>query len=136
MNSPFFLPLLRNSIEMRRKKEHQHLRFNCQVPVRKISFPGKSSGPIQSSQWNLVVLVVCVKWTKIDLGFPGGSVVNNPPANAAGLIPGLGRFSGEGTGNPFQYSCLGNYTDRGSWWATVHGVTKSRTRLSDWTTTK
>ena len=44
------------------------------------------------------------------LGFPGGSVVKNPPANArdAGLIPGLGRSPGEGNGNPFQYSCLGN----------------------------
>ena len=45
------------------------------------------------------------------MDFPGGSVVKNPPANAGeerhlGLIPGLGRFSGVGNGNPFQYSCL------------------------------
>ena len=55
------------------------------------------------------------------------SVVNNPPANAGdmGLIPGLGRSPGEGSGNPFQYSCLGNPMDRGTWWAIVHGVTKS-----------
>ena len=38
---------------------------------------------------------------------------------------------GEGNGNPLQYSCLENPMDRGAWWATVHGVTKSRTRLSD-----
>ena len=43
-----------------------------------------------------------------------------------GLIPGLGRFPGEGNGNLLQYSCLENSMDRGAWWATVHGVTKSR----------
>ena len=48
-----------------------------------------------------------------------------------GLIPGLGRFPGGGHGNPLQYSCLENPTDRGAWWATVHGVGKSQTRLSD-----
>ena len=47
-----------------------------------------------------------------------------------GLIPGLGRSPGEQQGTPLQYSCLGNPTDRGAWWATVHGVAKSRTGLS------
>ena len=47
-----------------------------------------------------------------------------------GLIPGLGRSPGVGNGNPLQYSCLENSMDRGAWWATVHGVTKSRTQLS------
>ena len=42
-------------------------------------------------------------------------------------IPGLGRSPGEGNGNPYQYFCLANPTDRGSWQATVHGVAKSRT---------
>ena len=42
---------------------------------------------------------------------------------------------GEGNGTPLQYSCLENPTDRGAWWAAVHGVTKSRTRLSDFTFT-
>ena len=53
-------------------------------------------------------------------------MVKNLPANAGneGLIPGSGRSSGEGNGNPFQYSCLENPMDRGAWWATVHGVTK------------
>ena len=46
-----------------------------------------------------------------------------------GLIPGLGRSPGGGCGNPLQYSCLENPMDRGAWWATVHGVTKSKTRL-------
>ena len=59
-------------------------------------------------------------------GFPGGSVVKNPPANAgdAGLILAFGRSAGKGNGNPLQYSCLGYPMDRGAWQATVHGVTK------------
>ena len=67
------------------------------------------------------------------MGFPGGSEVKVPVCNAGdlGLIPGSGRFPGEGNGNPLQYSCLENPMDRGAWWATVHGVTKCRTRLSD-----
>ena len=48
-----------------------------------------------------------------------------------GLIPGLGRSTGEGNGTPLQYSCLENSMDRGAWWATVHEVTKSWTRLSN-----
>ena len=69
--------------------------------------------------------------------FPGGSVVKNPPANAGDTdsIPGSGRSSGEGNGNPLQNSCLGNVMDRGAWHAAVHGITKSQTRLSDWITT-
>ena len=53
-------------------------------------------------------------------------MVKNPPAKAGdtGLIPGSGRFPGEGNGNPLQYSCLGNLMDRGAWGATVLGVTK------------
>ena len=47
-----------------------------------------------------------------------------------GLIPGLGRSPEVGNSNPLQYSCLGNPMDRGVWWATVHGVTKSWTQLT------
>ena len=59
-------------------------------------------------------------------------VINNLPANAGvtGLIPGLGRSHGVGNGNPLQYSCLGNSTDRRAWLAIGHGVTKSWTQLS------
>ena len=65
-------------------------------------------------------------------GFPGGSVVKNPSAKQEiGLIPGSGRSPGEGNGNPFQYSCLDNPMDRGVRKATVHGVTKSWTGLSN-----
>ena len=63
-------------------------------------------------------------------------MVKNPPANAGdardpGLTPGSGRSPGGGNDNPLQYSCLGNPMDRGDWWATVHGVAKSQTGLSN-----
>ena len=71
-----------------------------------------------------------------NTGFPGGSVVKNPPVNAgdardAGSIPGSGRSPRKGNGNPLQYSCLGNSMDRGAWWAIVHGVSESQIQLSD-----
>ena len=61
-------------------------------------------------------------------------MVKNPPANAGDIgdtssVPGLGRSSGGGCGNPLQSSCLENPLDRGVWWAMVHRVTKSQTRL-------
>ena len=67
-------------------------------------------------------------------------MVKNLPANAddtadKGSVPGLGKSPGEGNGNPLQYSCLENPMDGGAWWTTVHGVTKSRTRLSNFTFT-
>ena len=67
-------------------------------------------------------------------GFPG-SVVKESDYNARdpGSIPGSGRSPGEGNGNPLQYSCLENAMDGGVWWSTVHGVTKSQTRLSNLT---
>ena len=72
--------------------------------------------------------------TQLMSGFPGGSDGKASACNAGdpGSIPGSGRHSGEGNGNPLQYSCLENPMD-GAWLATVHGVTKSRTRLSDFT---
>ena len=59
-------------------------------------------------------------------------MVKNSPASVGdaedtGSIPGLGRSPARGNGNPLQYSCLGNPPDRGTWWATVHGVTESGT---------
>ena len=67
------------------------------------------------------------------LGFPGGSDSKESACNVGdlGLIPGSGRFPGEGNDNPLQYSCLENSMDRGAWGATVHGVTKSQTQLSN-----
>ena len=69
--------------------------------------------------------------------FPGGSNGKESACNAGdpGLIPGSGRSPGEGNSTPLQCSCLENSMDGVAWWATVHGVTKSRTRLSDFTFT-
>ena len=66
-------------------------------------------------------------------GFPGGSYGKASACNMGDLssIPGSGRSSGEGNGNPLQYPCLENHMDGGAWSATVYGVAKSRTRLSD-----
>ena len=70
-----------------------------------------------------------------DYSFPGGSVVNNLPANAramrdVGSIPGSERSPEEGNDNPLQSTCLENPMDRGAWWATIHRVAKSRIWLS------
>ena len=73
-------------------------------------------------------LMMCVWWV-----CPGGSNSKESACNAGdlGSIPGLGRSPGEGNGNPHQYSCLEYPVDIGAWHATVHGVTKSQTQLSD-----
>ena len=71
-----------------------------------------------------------MRYVDILKGFPGGSVVKNPPVNTedardAGLILGSERSPGGGNGNPLQYAFLENSMDRGAWWFIVHGVTKS-----------
>ena len=65
----------------------------------------------------------------------GSSEVKASACNVGdlGSIPGSERSTGEGNGNPLQYSCLENPMDRGAWWATVHGVAKSRTQLGYFT---
>ena len=68
------------------------------------------------------------------MGFPGGASGKEPTCQCRthkrpGSIPGSGRRPGEGNGNPFQCSCLGNPKDRGAWWATVHKVAKSQIQL-------
>ena len=68
-------------------------------------------------------------------------VVKNLPASAGdardmGSIPGSGRSPGGGRGNPLQYSCLENPVDRGAWWAPVHKVTQSQTRLKQLSTNR
>ena len=72
--------------------------------------------------------------SQLAISFPGGSVAKNMPANVRGAfsIPGSGRCPGRGTGNPLQYSCLENSTERGAWQATVHVITKSRTQLTEY----
>ena len=76
-------------------------------------------------------------YTDLPMTFLGGSDGRASAYNARdlGSIPGLGRSPGEGNGNPLPYSCLENPMDGGAWWALVHGVAKSQTRLSDFTFT-
>ena len=70
-----------------------------------------------------------------QLGFPGSSDGKASAYNAGdpGLISGSGSSPGEGNGNPLQHSCLENPMDGGAWWATVYGVAKSQTQLSNFT---
>ena len=65
------------------------------------------------------------------MGFPGGSDGKESVCNAGDPGSMHGSGSREGNGSPLQYPCLENPTDGGAWWATIHGVEKSRTRLSD-----
>ena len=98
--------------------------------------------------WWAAIYGVALNWTglkrlssssrqfeSIILWFPGGSDNKASACHVADLssIPRLGRSPGEGNGNPLQYSCLENPMDRGAWWAIVHRVTKSQTRLSEFT---
>ena len=68
-----------------------------------------------------------------NLGFLGGSGSKESACNARdlGSIPGSGRSPGERNSNPLQYSYLGNSMDRGAWWTTVHGISRSQTGLSN-----
>ena len=81
------------------------------------------------------LLVLTSIWLKLYVykGFPGGSDGKASACSVTGSpsIPELGRSPGEENGKPFQYSCLENSMDRGAWQATVHGVTKSWTWLSN-----
>ena len=83
------------------------------------------------------VVWLCSPGPGLSHNLPGGSDGKASAYNAGdlGSIPGLGRSPGEGNGTPLQYSCLENPMDRGAWWATVHGVAKNQTRLSNFTFT-
>ena len=111
-------------------REHRHL--SLQLCDALEGWDGGWGGR-EAQQGGDICIHIAIHWAS----FPCGSAVKDPPANAgdAGLIPGLGRFLGEGN-NSVQYSCLENPMDRRAWWATVHGVAQSQTRLRDWTTTK
>ena len=76
---------------------------------------------------------IYILYGKAIVGFAGSLDCKASAYNAGdpGSIPGYGRSPGEGIGNPLQYSCLEKSMDQRAWWATVHGVAKSQTRLSD-----
>ena len=96
---------------------------------------------VKSKVAKCITSAALFKFTNLcNQGFPGGAVVKNPPANAGdirnvGFTPGLRRSAGGEHGNPLQYSWFENSMDRGVWWATVHGIAKSWTRLSTHTYT-
>ena len=79
------------------------------------------------------IIFVRIPCALVTWGFSGGSDGKESAFNASEMdsIPGSERSPGEGNGNPLQYSCLENLTDRGAWWTTVHGVTKSWTQPSN-----
>ena len=95
----------------------------------------KASNP-DLKLWETGKIIAGIDLRARSQGFPGVTVVKNPPANAGdardvGSTPGSGRSPGVGNGNPLQYSCLENSVDRGTWQAAVHGVMKSQTQLND-----
>ena len=106
---------------------------NIRMWTRDGNRPEKTSHLANFINVRLILLKIQRLKIAVKLGFPGSSVVKNPPASAGdmGSIPGSGKFPGEGNGTPPQYSCLGNPMDREAWWATVCGSQKSQTRLSD-----
>ena len=96
-------------------------RFFPTYPLNKIFWP-------VLCMWTALCMCYVHIWHRL-WGFPGGAVSHSGRLRDAGLIPGLGRTSGGGHGNPLQYSCLENPMGIGAWWATVHRVAKSQTRL-------
>ena len=72
-------------------------------------------------------MTTTIKDFRLDQNSSSDSKASACKVGDLGLIPGLGRYPGEGTGNPLQYSCLENSMDRGTWQTTVHGVTESDT---------
>ena len=120
---------------MKMKEESEKVGLKLNIQKMKIM----ASGPITSWQIDEETVEIVTDFIFVGfiyfVGFPCSSVGKESACNAGdpGSTPGLRRSSGEGNGNPLQYSCLENPMEGGAWWATVHGVTKSRTRLSNFT---
>ena len=102
----------------------------CLPEILPVRTPPPQAPPLASFSPLLLFFLL-----ELSMDFPGGSDGKASVYNEGdlGLIPGSGRCAREGNGNPLQYYCLGNSMDRGAWKATVHGVAKSRTRLSNFT---
>ena len=99
--------------------------------IASTNFPLNMKPPwsFSPSAWSLGRMSPLLAWGKAEVK---ASTCN---VGDLGSIPGSGRSPGEGNGTPLQCSCLENPMDEGAWWAAVHGVAKSRTRLSDFTFT-
>ena len=105
---------------------------------QKGSYGCKYQYVLPRSLWKVLqqITFVLIRKNITEMGFPGGTVVKNPPDNAGdegdvGSVSGSGRYMGGGNGNSLQYSCLENSMDREAWQATVHGAAKSQAWLSD-----
>ena len=87
---------------------------------------GVAKSQTQLSHWTELNLITMFPWwlSSKESACSAGDTRDTRP------IPESGRSPGEGNGNSFQYSCLGNHMDRGGWWATVHGVTRIRLDLA------
>ena len=123
-------------------------RVSCKehwAPLQPYKYKGEGQPLNRGDSWELMRTTTPTSKEQVQLqwfltqrqDFPSGS---DGKASAytmgdPGSFPGLGRSQAEGNGNPLQYSCLENPMDRGAWEATVHGVAKSRTQLSDFTLT-
>ena len=92
--------------------------------------PGKQ-WRLNNSKLFLIFIFIILRIIRASLVVQ--TVKNLPEMQETSSIPGLGGSSGEGNGNPLQSSCLENPMDRGAWWATVNGVTKSQTGFRGWT---
>ena len=115
------------------ESEHLFIVFKCSLhifvsihdffPIFLVGF-----GPLPLNFYHLPFSLLYIY---VYMGFPGGKLIKNPPANAedktdGGLVPGSGRSPGVGYSNSLQYFCLENTMDRGDWQATVHEVAKNR----------
>ena len=109
------------------KEEKPLLRTCALQPESSLHLPACSNTDPGQPKINKLIKI------KLKIGFSASSDGKEPACNAGDLvsIPGLGRFPGKESGNPLQYSCLENPMDRGAWQAIAHGVSQSRTQLSD-----
>ena len=135
--------LMLEKIEGRRKRGWQRTRYLDGITDSMDMSLSRLQEMVKDREtWHAAVFEVTKSWTRwvtkqqqfgIYEGFPDSLDSKESGCNAGdpGLIPGLGRSPGEGHGNPPRYSCLKNSIDNGAWHATVHGIAKSRTRLSD-----
>ena len=108
---------------------HFTLRVNSKVAVK-----GGNARDYYFFSWGLVALQCCVNFTTFMVGFPGGTSVKEPACQClkhkrCRFDPLVGKIPWRKNGNPLPYSCPKNSVDRRAWWATVHRVSKSQTRL-------